>query len=170
MIDKDNTQILFNNYVKYLLKTIPCKNLIISKKELSLNIDANKIIPIFFFLKYHTNCQYKLISDICAVDYPNKINRFTIVYNLLSIRFNSRLRIKVMINELQSINSITSIYKAASWWEREVWDLFGIFFNNHPDLRRILTDYGFEGHPLRKDFPLSGYLEVYYNELKKMNY
>jgi NADH dehydrogenase (ubiquinone) Fe-S protein 3 len=167
MIDKDNTQILFNNYVKYLLKTIPCKNLIISKKELSLNIDANKIIPIFFFLKYHTNCQYKLISDICAVDYPNKINRFTIVYNLLSIRFNSRLRIKVMINELQSINSITSIYKAASWWEREVWDLFGIFFNNHPDLRRILTDYGFEGHPLRKDFPLSGYLEVYYNELKK---
>ena len=167
MIKKDNTQILFNNYAKYLLKIIPCKNLIISKNELSLNIENNKIIPIFFFLKYHTNCQYKLISDICAVDYPNKMNRFIIVYNLLSIRFNSRLRIKVMINELQSINSITNIFKAASWWEREIWDLFGIFFNNHPDLRRILTDYGFEGHPLRKDFPLSGYLEVYYNELKK---
>jgi len=167
MIKKDNTQILFNNYAKYLLKIIPCKNLIISKNELSLNIENNKIIPIFFFLKYHTNCQYKLISDICAVDYPNKINRFIIVYNLLSIRFNSRLRIKVMINELQSINSITNIFKAASWWEREIWDLFGIFFNNHPDLRRILTDYGFEGYPLRKDFPLSGYLEVYYNELKK---
>ena len=167
MIKKDNTQILFNNYAKYLLKIIPCKNLIISKNELSLNIENNKIIPIFFFLKYHTNCQYKLISDICAVDYPNKINRFIIVYNLLSIRFNSRLRIKVMINELQSINSITNIFKAASWWEREIWDLFGIFFNNHPDLRRILTDYGFEGHPLRKDFPLSGYVEVRYDYAKK---
>lgn len=167
MINNNDTSILFNKYSMYLLKTLPCKNIIISKKELSLNIDATKIIPVFFFLKYHTNCQYKLISDICTIDYPSKINRFTLVYNLLSIRFNSRIRIKIMINELQSVNSITSIYKGASWWEREVWDLFGIFFNNHPDLRRILTDYGFEGHPLRKDFPLSGYLEVYYNELKK---
>ena len=158
---------LFNNYIKYLLKIIPCKNAIISKKELSININSDKIVPIFFCLKYHTNCQYKVIADICAVDYLNKLNRFTIIYNLLSIRFNSRIRIKISINELQSINSITNIYKAASWYEREVWDMFGIFFYNHPDLRRILTDYGFEGHPLRKDFPLSGYLETYYNELEK---
>ncbi len=86
---------------------------------------------------------------------------------MLSIRFNSRIRVKIVITELQPIDSITTIYKAAAWWEREAWDMFGIFFTNHPDLRRILTDYGFEGHPLRKDFPLSGFLEVYYNELKK---
>ena len=164
---KNKTNFLFSKYIKYLLTIIPCKNALILKKELSLNIDSSKIIPIFFFLKYHTNCQYKLISDICAVDYPNKINRFTLVYNLLSIRFNSRMRIKIIINELQSINSITPVYKGASWCEREIWDLFGIFFNNHPDLRRILTDYGFEGHPLRKDFPLSGYYEMFYNELEK---
>jgi NADH dehydrogenase (ubiquinone) Fe-S protein 3 len=158
---------LNKNYSQYLLKTLPIINYTFNKKELSINIPLNKIIPIFFFLKYHTNCQYKIISDICAVDYLNKFNRFEVIYNLLSIRFNARIRIKVIINELQSIDSITNIYKSASWWEREVWDMFGIFFYNHPDLRRILTDYGFEGYPLRKDFPLSGYLEVYYNELKK---
>ncbi|NJI21406.1 NADH-quinone oxidoreductase subunit C, partial [Aeromonas veronii] len=92
-----------------------------------------------------------------AVDYINKEKRFEIIYNLLSIRFNSRLKVKITINELQPIDSIISIYKAANWCEREVWDMFGIFFSNHPDLRRILTDYGFEGHPLRKDFPLSGF-------------
>jgi NADH dehydrogenase (ubiquinone) Fe-S protein 3 len=158
---------LNTKYSQYLLKLLPIFNYSQNKKELTINIPFNKITPIFFFLKYHTNCQYKVISDICAVDYLNKINRFEIIYNLLSIRFNTRIRIKIIINELQTINSITNIYKAASWWEREVWDMFGIFFLNHPDLRRILTDYGFEGHPLRKDFPLSGYLEVYYSELKK---
>jgi NADH:ubiquinone oxidoreductase subunit C len=85
----------------------------------------------------------------------------------LSIRFNNRLKVKININELESVDSIINIYKTAGWSEREAWDMFGIFFNNHPDLRRILTDYGFEGHPLRKDFPLSGFVEVYYNELKK---
>jgi NADH dehydrogenase (ubiquinone) Fe-S protein 3 len=154
-------------YQQFISSILPVTNFALKKKELSFFIHANNIIPVFFFLKYHTNCQYKVISDICAVDYLNKLTRFEIVYNLLSIHFNTRIRIKIMINELQSIDSLTSIYKAASWWEREVWDMFGINFSNHPDLRRILTDYGFEGHPLRKDFPLSGYLEVYYNELKK---
>jgi NADH dehydrogenase (ubiquinone) Fe-S protein 3 len=154
-------------FSKYLLKILPIINYTLKNNELSINISSKNIIPIITFFKYHTNCQYKILSDLCIVDYLNKKNRFEIVYNLLSIRFNTRIRIKTSINELQIIDSITSIYKAASWWEREAWDMFGIFFYNHPDLRRILTDYGFEGYPLRKDFPLTGYLEVYYNELKK---
>ena len=158
---------LTTKFSQYLLKILPIINYTISKKELSINIPFNKLIPIIFFLKNHTNCQYKVLSDLCVVDYVNKKERFDVIYNLLSVRFNSRIRIKVSITELQPIDSITNIYKAASWWEREAWDMFGIFFINHPDLRRILTDYGFEGHPLRKDFPLSGFLEVYYNELKK---
>src|SRR5690606_16772658 len=104
---------------------------------------------------------------LVIIDYPQKGARFEIVYNLLSLRFNTRLKVKLNINEIQTVNSIVSIYSVAGWLEREAWDMFGIIFSNHPDLRRILTDYGFEGHPLRKDFTLSGFLEVYYNELKK---
>lgn len=158
---------LNKQFILYIQKNLPIINYTLTNKEISINIPLKKIIPIFFFLKNHTNCQYKLISDICAVDYPQRKSRFEVVYNLLSIRFNTRIRVKVLINELQAVESLTSIYKGASWWEREVWDMYGIFFSNHPDLRRILTDYGFEGYPLRKDFPLSGYLEVYYSELKK---
>ena len=158
---------VLTKFSQYLLQILPIINYTISKNELCINISKNKLIPILFFLKNHTNSQFKLLSEICAVDYINKEKRFEIIYNLLSIRFNSRLRVKILINELQPVNSIISIYKSANWSEREVWDMFGIFFLNHPDLRRILTDYGFEGHPLRKDFPLSGFLEVFYNELKK---
>ena len=160
---------LTTTFSHYLLKILPIINYTLNKKELSINISSKKIIPILFFLKNHTNCQYKILSDLCIVDYltRTKKERFDIIYNLLSIRFNSRIRIKISINELQPVDSITTIYNAANWWEREAWDMFGVFFSNHPDLRRILTDYGFEGHPLRKDFPLSGFLEVYYNELKK---
>jgi NADH dehydrogenase (ubiquinone) Fe-S protein 3 len=158
---------LLQKYSQYLLKILPIVNYTLYKNELSINIPFNKVIPIMFFLKNHTNCQFKLLSDLCVVDYINRKERFDIIYNLLSIRFNSRIRIKISITELQPIDSIVPIYKAAGWWERESWDMFGVFFTNHPDLRRILTDYGFEGHPLRKDFPLSGFLEVYYNELKK---
>lgn len=139
----------------------------IIKGELCLNIPFNKILPLVTFFKYHTNCQYKLLSDLCVIDYPTRSNRFELVYNFLSIQYNSRLRIKILFNELQSIPSITSVYRSANWWEREAWDMFGVFFTDHPDLRRILTDYGFEGYPLRKDFPLSGFTEVRYSELKK---
>ena len=139
----------------------------IIKGELCLNIQFNKILPLVTFLKYHTNCQYKLLSDLCVIDYPTRSNRFELVYNFLSIQYNSRLRIKILFNELQSISSITSVFRSANWWEREAWDMFGVFFIDHPDLRRILTDYGFEGYPLRKDFPLSGFTEVRYSELKK---
>lgn len=158
---------LIRAYNQYLLDILPIINFSFYKNELCINIPLNRIIPILFFLKNHTNSQFKILSDIVVVDYINKKERFEIIYNLLSIRFNNRLKIKININELQQIDSIVGIFKTAGWLEREAWDMFGIFFNNHPDLRRILTDYGFEGHPLRKDFPLSGFLEVYYNELKK---
>jgi NADH dehydrogenase (ubiquinone) Fe-S protein 3 len=158
---------LQREFNKYLTNFLPIINSTFYKNEMTLQISFKKIIPIFFFLKNHTHTQFKILSDICAVDYITKKERFEIIYNLLSIRFNSRIRIKISITELQPIESIVNIYKTSNWLEREVWDMFGIFFNNHPDLRRILTDYGFEGYPLRKDFPLSGFLEVYYSELEK---
>nr|AEP43628.1 NADH dehydrogenase subunit 9 [Phytophthora pseudosyringae]AEP43630.1 NADH dehydrogenase subunit 9 [Phytophthora pseudosyringae] len=158
---------ILKKFSQYLLQILPIINFTLYKNELCINILTDKLIPILFFLKNHTNSQFKILSEICTVDYINKEKRFEIIYNLLSIRFNSRLKVKILINEFQPVDSIITIYKAANWCEREVWDMFGIFFINHPDLRRILTDYGFEGHPLRKDFPLSGFLEVFYNELKK---
>jgi NADH/F420H2 dehydrogenase subunit C len=158
---------LQKKFIKYLTNMLPIFSSIIFKNEITLIISENKIIPFFFFLKNHSNTQFKLLSDLVVVDYPQKTKRFEIIYNILSIRFNVRLKIKVNMNELQSVSSLVSIYKAAGWLEREAWDMFGIFFANHPDLRRLLTDYGFEGHPLRKDFPLTGFLEVYYSELQK---
>lgn len=158
---------VLQKFSQYLLTILPIISYTIYKNELCINISTNKLIPILFFLKNHTNSQFKILSEICSVDYINKNKRFEVIYNLLSIRFNSRLKVKIQINELQQIDSIINIYKAANWCEREIWDMFGIFFINHPDLRRILTDYGFEGYPLRKDFPLSGFLEVFYNESKK---
>lgn len=135
--------------------------------ELVFVISKEYILPLFFFLRDHTQTQYKLLIDITAVDYPSKEKRFEIVYNLLSIQYNSRIRIKLFVNDITPIESIVSIYNSANWLERETWDMFGVFFINHPDLRRILTDYGFEGHPLRKDFPLSGFVEVRYDDSEK---
>ena len=108
-----------------------------------------------------------MVADITAVDYPTRNNRFEIVYNLLSVRHNSRIRVKTYADEATPVPSITSLYDGANWYEREVYDLFGVFFVGHPDLRRIMTDYGFDGHPLRKDFPLTGYTEIRYDEEKK---
>nr|AEP43594.1 NADH dehydrogenase subunit 9 [Phytophthora sp. 'personii'] len=158
---------LLTKFSQYLLQILPIINYTLYKNELCINIPTKKLIPILIFFKNHTNSQFKILSEICAVDYISKEKRFEIIYNLLSIRFNSRLKVKITINELQPVDSIINIYKAANWCEREIWDMFGIFFSNHPDLRRILTDYGFEGYPLRKDFPLSGFLEIFYNEVKK---
>lgn len=124
-------------------------------------------MPVFTFLKYHTAAEYTQISDITAVDYPTRDARFEVVYNLLSIRHNSRIRVKTYADEATPVPSITSLYDGANWYEREVYDMFGVFFVNHPDLRRIMTDYGFDGHPLRKDFPLTGYTEIRYDEEKK---
>ena len=125
------------------------------------------ILPAFYFLRNHTQTQFKILVDITAVDYPERQKRFEVVYNFLSIQHNARIRIKVLIDEMSPIESICSLYSSANWLERETWDMFGIFFVNHPDLRRILTDYGFEGHPLRKDFPLSGFVEVRYDDSEK---
>lgn len=118
-------------------------------------------------LKFHINCRYTLLSCISGVDFLNLKYRFSVVYDLLSIDFNSRLRVKLFINEMDSISSVVDVYTNANWWEREIWDMYGLYFNKHPDLRRILTDYGFEGYPLRKDFPLSGYIELKYDQNKK---
>ncbi|SPO04902.1 probable NADH-ubiquinone oxidoreductase 30.4 kDa subunit, mitochondrial [Cephalotrichum gorgonifer] len=137
------------------------------KDELTIYISPSGVIPVFSFLKYNTAAEFTQISTITAADYPTRDNRFEIVYNLLSVRHNSRIRVKTYADEASPVESLVPLYEGANWFEREVYDLFGVFFVNHPDLRRIMTDYGFEGHPLRKDFPLTGYTEVRYDEEKK---
>ena len=127
----------------------------------------NQLLFSLTCLKSHIHYQYELLSCISGVDFIHSHYRFGIVYDLLSLVNNSRLRVKVLVNEITSVDSIVPIFTNANWWEREVWDLYGIYFNNHPDLRRILTDYGFEGFPMRKDFPLSGFVEVRYDQTKK---
>jgi len=118
------------------------------------------------FLRDSSLCRYKILTAISVVDYPERENRFEVVYELLSI-YNHRFRLKTYVNESSSLQSIVPLYPCANWWEREAWDLFGVFFIGHPDLRRILSDYGFEGHPLRKDFPLNGYVDLRYDENAK---
>ena len=116
------------------------------------------------FLKSDKKCSCQQLVDVCGADYPERDERFDVVYNLLSLTLNHRIRVIVMAGENVSVDTVTDIYSSAGWFEREVWDLFGISFAGHPDLRRILTDYGFEGHPLRKDFPLTGFVELRYDE------
>jgi len=135
--------------------------------ELIVTVRGAAIVRVLTFLRDDTNCHFKLLMDLCGVDYPEREQRFEVVYNLLSLRQNQRVRVKVATDESTPVPSVTSVYSAAGWFEREAWDLYGIFFSDHPDLRRILTDYGFEGHPLRKDFPLTGYVEVRYDEEQK---
>lgn len=137
------------------------------KDELTIYIPPSGVIPVISFLKYHTAAEYTMVADITAVDYPTREARFEVVYNLLSVRHNSRIRVKTYADEATPVPSITSLYDGANWYEREVYDLYGVFFVGHPDLRRIMTDYGFDGHPLRKDFPLTGYTEIRYDEEKK---
>jgi NADH-quinone oxidoreductase subunit C len=108
-----------------------------------------------------------MLCDICGVDHPDRVRRFDVVYNLLSMTLNQRIRVKIEADEEQPVPSAVGLFSCAGWWEREAWDLFGIYFSDNPDLRRILTDYGFEGHPLRKDFPLTGYVELRYDEDQK---
>ena len=138
-----------------------------SRGELSLTVHRDNIVEVLKLLRDDVNTQFKLVMDICGVDYPESEERFCVVYNLLSLPHNLRLRIKVWTSEAVPVPSVTSVYSAANWWEREAWDLYGIYFTNHPDFRRILTDYGFEGHPLRKDFPLTGYVELRYDDEQK---
>ena len=135
--------------------------------ELVLWTEPSNLLQLIVFLRDDPRCLFKQAMDICGVDYPDRVKRFEVVYNLLSLKTNRRVRVKVATDEDTPVPSVTSLYSAAGWWEREAWDMFGIFFSDHPDLRRILTDYGFEGHPLRKDFPLTGYVEVRYDDEQK---
>jgi NADH/F420H2 dehydrogenase subunit C len=135
--------------------------------EITIVISVDKLIFSLNVLKNHIGYHYQLLSCVSGVDFLGKDYRFSVVYDLLSLTYSSRLRVKVFVNEITSVPSCVDVFVNANWWEREVWDLYGIYFDNHPDLRRILTDYGFEGYPLRKDFPLSGYVELRYNESKK---
>ena len=137
------------------------------KDELTVYTAPAGVIPVMSFLKNHTAAEYTQISDITGVDFPTRDQRFEVVYNLLSVRYNSRIRVKTYADEATPVPSVTGLFEGALWYEREVYDMFGVFFSGHPDLRRIMTDYGFDGHPLRKDFPLTGYTELRYDEEKK---
>ncbi|MEJ0010256.1 MAG: NADH-quinone oxidoreductase subunit C [Alphaproteobacteria bacterium] len=139
----------------------------IEKGELVVWTDAAHIVPLVTFLKEDEELRFTQVMDICGVDYPARIQRFEVVYNLLSLSKNARLRIKLAVDEVTPVPSIVDIHPTANWFEREVWDLYGVFFSGHPDLRRILTDYGFDGHPQRKDFPLTGYVELRYDDDQK---
>lgn len=139
--------------------------------ELNVIIGRADIIKVMNFLRDDSRCLFSVLIDICGVDYPERSKRFDVVYHLLSPRQNQRIRVKLETDESSAVHSIIEVYPAANWFEREAYDMYGILFTEHPDLRRLLTDYGFQGHPLRKDFPVTGYYEVRYDdELKRVVY
>ena len=139
--------------------------------ELTLDVEAADIVRVMTFLHTDPSCEFKILVDICGVDWPQRPKRFDVVYHLLSLTKNMRVRVKVQAGEDEAVPSIVAVYPAANWFERETFDMYGVVFAEHPDLRRILTDYGFSGFPLRKDFPLTGFVEVRYDdELKRVVY
>ncbi|PSR71268.1 hypothetical protein PHLCEN_2v12782 [Hermanssonia centrifuga] len=158
-----------HTYGSYLTQCLPkfIQQFSVLKDELTLYTAPSGVIQVLTFLRDHSQCQFKSVMDITAVDFPEREKRFEIVYNMLSVKFAGRIRVKTYAGESDAVPSAVEVFRGADWYERETWDLFGVYFNGHPDLRRILTDYGFEGHPLRKDFPLTGYTEVRYDEERK---
>ena len=165
LIEKDGLKVVGETLAKNFGSSI--LSVKIALDELSVHVETSEIQKVLVFLRDDINCQFKLLMELCGVDYPERENRFEVVYCLLSLSRNIRLKIRVSANERIPVPSVVGVFSSAGWWEREVWDLFGIFFSGHPDLRRILSDYGFEGHPLRKDFPLTGYVEVRYDDSQK---
>ena len=153
--------------IKCLIKIFPIKKIKIFKYDLIVLVKPKILIDLLLFFKNHILYQFKILTCISGIDYPSKKYRFEIAYELLSIRYNFRIRVKTYSNELIILNSCEKVFLAANWYECEIWDMFGVFFKNHSNLKRILTDYGFEGYPLRKDFPLSGFIEMRYNEVEK---
>lgn len=135
--------------------------------ELTVEIEKESILKSLTYFRDNPHLNFKQLIDICGVDYPDRAPRFKIIYHLLSMKKNQRLRVVVGVEEDEPIDSAIGVFSGANWWEREVWDMYGIAFKGHPDLRRILSDYAFEGHPLRKDFPLTGYVEVRYDDVAK---
>ncbi|MBN66273.1 MAG: NADH-quinone oxidoreductase subunit C [Rickettsiales bacterium] len=155
---------------EYIASKLPVQvtGFVFERDELTIHAEREGVLRVLSFLHDDANCLFKVLVDLTAVDHPERVGeRFDVVYHLLSIKHNQRIRVKVKTGEETPVDSIHSIYPAANWFEREVWDLYGVYFANHPDLRRILTDYGFDGHPLRKDFPLTGYVEMRYDEEQK---
>ncbi len=143
------------------------KETAVAHGELMVMARPENLPALMKYLRDDPQCQFKQLVDVTAVDWPERAERFEVVYNLLSVKHNQRVRLKVDVAEDQVIPSVSHIFRTAGWFEREVWDMFGVMFADHPDLRRILTDYGFEGHPLRKDFPTTGYVEVRYDDEQK---
>lgn len=159
MKNKIKNSILFN-----ILPFLSLEN----KFDVSIGIvHFRNLVSTLRVLRDFSLCQYKILSAISVVDFPSRKLRFEVDYELLSVRFNHRFRLKVYVDERTHLESVESLYKCSNWWEREAYDIFGVFFSDHSDLRRILSDYGFDGHPLRKDFPLSGYLDLRYDDLSK---
>ncbi|MBA8880194.1 NADH-quinone oxidoreductase subunit C [Phyllobacterium myrsinacearum] len=159
-----------SGYVREKLGT-SLKSAALAYGDLSVEVDATKLLDVLTFLRDDVQCQFISLIDISGVDYPSRTHRFDVVYHLLSPRQNLRIRVKVATDEDTPVPSATPVYPGADWYERETYDLYGVLFSGHPDLRRILTDYGFEGHPLRKDFPLTGFVEVRYDdEVKRVVY
>ncbi len=161
--------LVLRELLEYIVDSMPSSvtGSSLTKGELIIGVQRESLIQVLKFLRDDVNCQFKMLIDICGVDYPDRDQRFEVVYNLLSLSHNNRIRVKVAVAEDVAVPSATVVFSCANWWEREAWDLYGIPFSDHPDLRRILTDYGFEGHPLRKDFPLTGYVEVRYDDARK---
>jgi NADH-quinone oxidoreductase subunit C len=144
---------------------------VVAHHELSVTAKAGEIVAVIRFLRDDPRCQFVCLIDVTAVDYPSRDQRFDVVYHLLSPKLNVRIRVKVPTDESTAVPSIIEVFPGTEWFERETYDLYGVVFSGHPDMRRILTDYGFEGHPLRKDFPLTGFVEVRYDdELKRVVY
>ena len=135
--------------------------------ELTLIVEAARIVDVLMFLRTDPACRFEVLIDICGVDWPSREKRFDVVYHLLSPRLNQRVRVKLHVDEETPVPSVVEVFPAADWYEREAYDMYGILFSGHPDLRRLLTDYGFQGYPLRKDFPLTGYVEVRYDDEAK---
>jgi NADH dehydrogenase (ubiquinone) Fe-S protein 3 len=154
----------FGRYVGECLPKYVQKICVTHCDELDVMIAPEGVVPVLAFLKDHHNAQFTNITDIAGMDVPTRQYRFEVIYHLLSVRFNSRIRVRTYTDELTPLDSTCEVFKGSNWYEREIYDMFGVFFQNHPDLRRILTDYGFEGHPFRKDFPLSGYVECRYDD------
>ena len=152
------------NFAEYLTSILPILSYDYNNQTLVITVLPENLIFVLKSLKLHSCCQFSLLSCVSGVDYPQRDRRFEVVYDLLSVKYNSRVRVKTFVDEITPLTSAVSIFPAATWWEREVWDLFGVFFEQNDEIKRILTDYGFEGHPLRKDFPLSGYVESRYDD------
>ena len=158
---------ILENILSTIEENCKIKEGFIKFEQIQITINSQELISTLEFLKDNDVCQFRQLTDIAGVDFPERLNRFDIVYHFLSFKNNVRIRVKTEISENNAIQSITQLFPAANWFEREAFDMYGIQFTDHPDLRRILTDYGFEGYPLRKDFPLTGNVEVRYDEMEK---